>query len=191
MAYHYDANNILVAPLRNITGTFILNVITNIHGKLKQWGLTPKLHIIDNEVSEDLKEYVEESDIQFQLVSPHIYQRYASERATIPFKNHFISSLHTIDPLFPLYLWYWLWPQVTMTLNILRRCRLNPELSSYKQVDGMQIFERTPLPPFGCKVKFTRNHTSNSHMLLTHYMDGNSDQQFIITYAKPATTLTL
>ena len=65
VAYHYDATNILTTPLRNRTGACILNGITKIHDKLRKRGLTPKLHIMDNEVSEDLKKYFEYSDIQF------------------------------------------------------------------------------------------------------------------------------
>ena len=65
VAYHYDANNILTIPLKNITGTCILSGITKIYDKLKKRGLTPKLHIMDNEVSEDLKKYFEDSDKQF------------------------------------------------------------------------------------------------------------------------------
>ena len=70
VAYHYDANNILATPLKNRTGPCILCGITKIHNKLRKQGLTPKLHIIDNEVSEDLRKYFDDSDIQFQLV-PH------------------------------------------------------------------------------------------------------------------------
>ena len=40
-----------------------------------------------------------------------------------------------------------------MTLNMLRRSRLNPGISAYEQVDGIHNFERTPLAPLGCKVK--------------------------------------
>ena len=36
---------------------------------------------------------------------------------------------------------------------MLPRYRLNPGLSAYEQVDGIQSFERTPLAPLGCKVK--------------------------------------
>ena len=55
VVYHYDANDILTAPLKNIIGPCILNGITKIHDKWRKRGLTPKLHIMDNEVSEDLK----------------------------------------------------------------------------------------------------------------------------------------
>ena len=73
VAYHYCANNILTTPLKNITGPCILNGITKNHNKLRKRWLTPKLHIMDIEVSEDLKQYSEDSDIQFQLVPPQMY----------------------------------------------------------------------------------------------------------------------
>ena len=64
-----------------------------IHNKLRKRGLTPKLHIMDNEVSEDLKKYFEDSDIQFQLVPPHMHRRNAAERAVRTSKKHFIVAL--------------------------------------------------------------------------------------------------
>ena len=77
----------------------------------------------------------------------------AAERFLRTFKNLFIAALCTVYPLFPLYLWGSLLPQVTMTLNMLRRSQLNPELSAYEQVDGIHNFEQTQLVPLGCKVQ--------------------------------------
>ena len=77
VAYHYDANNILATPLKNRTGPCILNGITKIHDKLRKRGLPPKIHMMDIKVSEDLKQYFEDSDIQFQLVPPHIHRKNA------------------------------------------------------------------------------------------------------------------
>ena len=48
---------------------------------------------MDNEVSEDLKKYIKDSDIQFQLVPPHTHRRNYAERDVRNFKNHFISDL--------------------------------------------------------------------------------------------------
>ena len=56
-------------------------------------------------------------------------------------------------PLLPLYLWYRLLPQVTITLKMLRQSWLNPELSAYEQVYGIHNVEQTPLVPLGCKVQ--------------------------------------
>ena len=95
---------------------------------------------MDNEVSEDLKQYFEDSDIQFQLVPPHMHCINAAERDVRNFKNHFIAALCTVDPRLPFYLWDRLLPQVTMTLNMLRRSRLKPWISAYEQVDGIHNF---------------------------------------------------
>ena len=131
VAYHYDANNIFTTTLKHRTWPCILSGITKIHNKLRKRGLTPKLHIMDNEVSEDLKKYVEDSYIQFQLVAPHIHRKNAVERAMRNLKNHFIASICTVDPISPLYLYNRLFPQVSMTLNMLRRSRLNSGISAY------------------------------------------------------------
>ena len=96
---------------------------------------------MDNEVSEDLKKYFEDSDIQLQLVAPQIHWRNAAERVVRTFKNHFIAALCTVDPLFPFYLWDRLLLQVAMTLNMLQRSGLNPGLSAYEQLDDIQNFE--------------------------------------------------
>ena len=88
---------------------------------------------MDNKVLEALKQYFEDSDIQFQLVPPHMNRRNAAERSVRTFKKHFIAALCTVEPLFPLYLWNRLLPQVTMTLTMLRQYRLNPELSNYEE----------------------------------------------------------
>ena len=73
MAYHYDANIIFTTPLKNRTIPYILNGISKILETLRKWVLTPKLHIVTNELLEYLKHYFEDSDIEFQLVPPHIH----------------------------------------------------------------------------------------------------------------------
>ena len=67
-------------------------------------------------------------------------------------------------PHFPLYFWDRLLPQVTMTLNMLRQSQLNPELSAYEQVDGIQNFEQTALAPLVCKVQIYEKY----HKRLTY-----------------------
>ena len=93
-----------------------------------------------------------------------MHQINAAERAVRTFKNHFIAALCTVDPLFPFYLWDHLLPQVTTTLNMLRRSQLNAGLSAYEHLDGIHNFERTPLAPLGCKVKIHEK----SHKRLTY-----------------------
>ena len=74
MAYHYDKNNIITTTLKNRTGPCILNGMTKIHGKLIKSWWTLKLHNIENEVSEVLQQYVEETDMQLHLVPIYTHQ---------------------------------------------------------------------------------------------------------------------
>ena len=53
LAEHYYANNIITTTLKNSRGPFIINGIAKIHDKLRKQRLTPKLYIMDNEVSEE------------------------------------------------------------------------------------------------------------------------------------------
>ena len=98
-------------------------------------------------------------------------RRNATERAVKNFKNHFIDDLWTVESLLPFYLWDRLLTQVTMTLNMLRRSRLNPGLSAYDQVDGIHNFEQTPLGPLECKMQI---HEKPHKWLTyaTHSVDG-------------------
>ena len=108
---------------------------------------------MDSEVPGDLKKYFEDSDIQFQLVPPHMHWINAAGRAVITFKNHFIALLCTVYPLFLSYLWDRILPQFTMTLNMLQRSRIKTGISAYEQVYVIHNFQLTPLVPFRCKVK--------------------------------------
>ena len=68
MVYHYDANNILTKPLKNITGPCILNGLKNINENLRNQGVAHKLNIMENELLEELKQFYEKTDIQYQFV---------------------------------------------------------------------------------------------------------------------------
>jgi hypothetical protein len=58
-----------------------------------------------------------------------------------------------VDPTFPLKLWDKLLPQATITLNLLRKSRINPRMSAYAQLNGHFDFNRTPLAPPGPRGK--------------------------------------
>jgi hypothetical protein len=57
-----------------------------------------------------------------------------------------------VDPNFPLKLWDKLLPQATVTLNLLRKSRINPRMSAYAQLNGHFDFNRTPLAPPGTRI---------------------------------------
>ena len=55
--------------------------------------------------SKTIKAYLKNNDIKLQLVEPHNHRVNTAERAIQTFKDHFISSLCTIDKDFPAQLW--------------------------------------------------------------------------------------
>ena len=150
--YAYDANAILVAPLKSRSANNILIAYKKLHARLVKAGIRPKLQRLDNECSELLKDFLEEEEIDFQLSPPGMHRRNSAERAIRTFKNHFIAGLSSTDPKFPLGLWDYLLPQAEITLNLMRQSRLNPNLSAYTQISGVFDFNRTPLAPPGTQV---------------------------------------
>jgi hypothetical protein len=84
-------------------------------------GLSVDLQIMDNEASAAFKQAIMFVwRASFQLVPPDMHFRKQAERAIRTFKDHFISILAGVDPLFPPYLWDLLLPQAELTLNLLR-----------------------------------------------------------------------
>lgn len=152
VAYEYDSNTIHAEALKSRTGNSIKQAYQIIRDLLVHRGLSPKIHILDNECSQILKEYMDDENETYQLVPPHLHRRNAAERAIQTFKNHFLAGLMSTNPKFPFYLWCRLLPQAVTTLNLLRQSRINPKLSAYAQLNGEFNFNATPLAPPGTKV---------------------------------------
>ena len=138
--------------MHNRKGTEILQAYKRAIAILYRAGLRPNLQRLDNEASTALQQHMADSDIDYQLAPPNVHRRNAAERAIRTFKNHFIAGLCSTDTGFPLNLWDRLLPQALLTLNLLRRSRINPRLSAHAQVYGAFDYNRTPVGPPGCKV---------------------------------------
>eukprot|EP00957_Ditylum_brightwellii_P114896 8761864-Ditylum_brightwellii.AAC.1 len=95
---------------------------------------------------------MENKKLDVQLAPPHMHRRNAAKRAIQTFNDHFIAGLALTDPQFPPQLWCRLFPQATLTLNLLRPLRINPRLSAEAQLNGVFDFNQTPLALPGTKV---------------------------------------
>jgi hypothetical protein len=154
--YHHDTNLIHAKAIPNRQAASIRTEpaweIT--HKKLVEQGHPPNLHILDNECSQDLKDAFAKYNIAFQRVLPKEHRANAAERAIwSTFKNHFISTLCTVDSNYPMSEWDRLLPQTILTLNLLlRSSRTHPSLSAHASLFGNYDFNRTPIAPPGTKV---------------------------------------
>jgi hypothetical protein len=147
--YDYDSNSIFAQPYANKTSKCLLDAYKKLHNRLVIGGLRPKLQRLDNECSIELKDYMTEEGVEFQLVPPAVHRRNAAERAIRTFANHFIAGLCSTDANFPLHLWDQLLPQAEITLNLMRGSRVNPNLSAFAQIAGSFDFNCNPLGPPG------------------------------------------
>jgi hypothetical protein len=152
VVYEYDSNYIHAEPMTDRTGPSIIAAYQQSIVFLQSRGFKPLLRRLDNEATGALQDFIIASNIDFQLAPPHVHRRNTAERAIRTFKNHFISGLCSTNPDFPLNLWDKLLPQCLVTLNLLRRSRINPQLSAQAQINGAFDFNRTPLVPPGTKV---------------------------------------
>ena len=152
VSYASDANAILVEPIKNRSAGELVRVHDTIIQFLTQKECKTNMHYLVNEAPQSIKVYDTNNKIKYHLVPPFSQRRNAAKRAIHTWKNHFITSLCSVDPLFPMHLWDRLTPQSVITLNILQPSRRNPNVSAYEALNGKINYDATPLAPPGCKV---------------------------------------
>ena len=148
-----DSDAILVEPMKNRTAGEMIRAYQVLIDRLNSAGIFPKLHILDNECSADLKAIIKENGMKFQLVPPHDHRRNIAEKAISTFKDHFISILCGVDKAFPLHLWDRLLRQAEHTLNMLRPSRMTPTISAYAYLWKQHDYNTNPFAPLGCRVE--------------------------------------
>ena len=125
--YDYDSNEILARAMKINKGEAIITAFESIYDELTETGITAILQYLDNETSKELIALITNKNLKFRLAVPHDHQLNPIERAISTFKNHFIAILEGCDERFPKYLWCQLIPQAVITLNMLRKSRINPK----------------------------------------------------------------
>ena len=68
IGYHYDANCILGIPVKNRTAPVLTASWQKLHNIFKKSGCAPSTWVLDNEISQSLKDAFEANDTKFQLV---------------------------------------------------------------------------------------------------------------------------
>ena len=145
-----DSNAILVEPMKSRKDAEMIRAYTVLLTRLKRAGIIPKKHILDNEISENMKNIIrDECKIQLELVPPGCHRRNAAEVAIRNFKSHFLSVLAGVADDFPLHLWDRLLPQTEITLNLLRQSNATPTVSAYAHLSGPFDYNKMPLAPMG------------------------------------------
>ena len=75
------------------------------HKTLEQAGVDPIIYIMDNEISQELIQVLEQKKAKYQLAPRHAYRRNLVECLIQTYKNHFKACLESVDPHFTLSEW--------------------------------------------------------------------------------------
>jgi hypothetical protein len=89
-----DSSAILVEPIKNRKDTELTRAYKKLLARLKQAGVTPRKHVLDNEVSTAMKDLIRNKyHMEYELVPPGCHRRNATEVAIRNFKAYFLSVL--------------------------------------------------------------------------------------------------
>jgi hypothetical protein len=101
-----DSNAILVKPMKSRKDEEMIRAYNALLLRLKRAGIVPKKHVLDNEVSENMKNRIcGTCKINKELVPPGCHRHNAAEVAIHNFKAHFLSVLAGVVDDFPPSLW--------------------------------------------------------------------------------------
>ena len=149
-----DSSAILVEPIKSRKDEELTRAYRALMDRLRRANITPKKHVLDNEVSAAMKSLIrDEYKMELELVPPGCHRRNAAEVAIRNFKAHFLSVLAGVAEDFPLQLWDRLLPQTEITINLLRQSNATPSVSAYAHLCGPFDYNKMPLAPMGCQVQ--------------------------------------
>ena len=89
-----DINAILVEPMLSRKDAEMIRAYDALLTRLRRAGIVPIKHVLDNEVSDNMKTHIKDTcKMQVELVPPGCHRRNAAEVAIRNFKAHFLSVL--------------------------------------------------------------------------------------------------
>ena len=136
VAYVYKLNAILLRSMKSREDASMVEAFTIIYTKLEEAGHNPKIHVLDNEFSRAVQNFLIKKGTAIQNVEAHNHKVNVAEPAVKTAKYHIISHVATLDHQCPIQLWSKMLPQMQDTLNILRTSRNNNKLTAYEELNG-------------------------------------------------------
>ena len=167
-----DSNVVLVEPINKCTDAELTRSYHAMMLQLKQAGIIPQEHILDNEVSNEMKTIIrDEYKMKLELVPPGCHCCNVAEVAIQNFKAQFLSVLAGTATSFPPNLCDRLLPQSEVTLNLLQQSNATANLSEYAHLSGPFDYNKIPLAPMGYEAQ-VHEKTDNRSTWTYYSVDG-------------------
>ncbi len=182
-----DSNAILAKPMKNHKDAKMIRAYNALLLQLKRAGIIPKKHVLDNKVSDNMKNHIHDTcKLDMELVPPGCHRCNAAKVAIHNFKAYFLSILAGVANNFPPNLWDWLLPQTKIKMNLIQLSNATPNVLAYAYLSGPFDYNKMPLTPMGCEAQVHEKtnkrgswayHLVNGWYLFTspeHYCTHNS-----------------
>jgi hypothetical protein len=167
-----DSNTILVEPMKNRKDAKIIRAYNTLLLQLKQSGITPKKHVLDNKISDNMKNHIHDTcKLDMEMVPPGCHRCNLAKVAIHNFKAHFLSVLAGVANNFPPNLWDWLLPQTEITINLIQQSNATPSTLAYVHLSGPFDYNKMPLAPMGCEAQ-VHEKTNKCSIWAYHLVDG-------------------
>jgi hypothetical protein len=115
-----NSNPILIEPMKNCKYAKMIRAYNALLLQLKWAGIVPKIHVLDNEVSANMKNHIFDTcKLDMELVPPGCHRCNAAEVAICNIKAHFLSVLAGVANIFPPNLWDRLLSQTKIIINLI------------------------------------------------------------------------
>ena len=146
--------SIHVEPMTSRTSTSYIAAHDKTFLHWSRYGHVPSFVRLDAETSTDLEKFLQdEKKVTFQYFPTGTHRANRAERCIRTWKNHFISTLATASPKFPMSYWNKLIPLAELTLNCLLPWQPNPAISAYHGLTGAPFdFRAHPIAPAGTSI---------------------------------------
>jgi hypothetical protein len=143
-----DSNAILVEPMKNRKDAKMIQAYNALLLQLKRVNIIPKKHVIDNKVSENMKNHIcDMCKLDMELVPPGCHRCNAAEVAIHNFKAHFLSVLASVGNNFPPNLWDQLLSQTEIMINLIQQSNAIPNVLAYAHISKPFDYNKMPLAP--------------------------------------------
>ena len=103
--YDYDSNVIWSHPIKSRENPDLIIGINACYKVLDEANITPIIHRLDNEISDNIIRVIKKKGLRHQIVTAHDHRQLPVERAIGTWKNHLTSCLHGAYKHFPVHLW--------------------------------------------------------------------------------------
>ena len=137
----------------------------------------PKKHVLNNEVSNLIKETIAEVSLTYKMVPTDMHRRNLTKQAILDWKALFIAVLCGTDKSFSRNQLDRLTPQAVKTINMLQFTNSAPKVSNHTYMHDAHNYNKEPLAPMGCAVQARDKPKKRKYGTRTPWTTGMSKQE--------------